>query len=136
MDITCALETGLTAEEYIECVSQSKLGETRPLGNPERVQAYLDNSNVTITARANDGTLLGIFRGMSDWHWVCYCADLAVAEPYQGQGIGKLLMQKAVEVLGPGIGITLFALPGAEGFYQAIGMEDAKGFFRDRSIST
>lgn len=136
MAVTCALETGLTAEDYIECVSLSALGPTRPLSNPDRVQAYLDNSNVTITARDDDGTLLGVFRGMSDWHWVCYCAGLAVAEPWQGRGIGRQLMEKAFEILGPGIGVTLFSLPDARPFYSAIGMvEPEAAFFHDRTIS-
>ncbi|MEO5806809.1 GNAT family N-acetyltransferase [Devosia sp.] len=137
MSIICAQETGLAAEEYIHCVSQSALGPTRPLGNPERVQAYLDNSPLVITARTAQGDLAGVFRGVTDWHWVCYCADLAVAEPYQDQGIGKQLMAKAVEILGPGIGITLFSLPGAKGFYQSIGLEQTDdAFFHNRTIST
>jgi ribosomal protein S18 acetylase RimI-like enzyme len=134
MTITFAQETGLTAEEYIECVSQSELGTIRPLGNPERVQAYLENSNLVITARDTDGTLVGLFRGMTDWHWVCYCADLGVAETHQGQGIGKALMDKATEILGPGCTITLLSVPGAESFYQKIGMKQTSAaYYRDRT---
>ena len=134
MAIICAQETGLTAEEYIFCVSQSTLGPTRPLGNPERIQAMLDNSNLVISARHSDGTLAGLFRGTTDWHWICYCADLAVAEPFQGQGIGKALMNKASEILGAGVTVTLLSLPGAEGFYRAIGLEQTSAaFYRDRT---
>ncbi len=134
MSIIYALETGLTAEEYIACVGQSALGPTRPLGNAERVQAYLDNSNITVTARSADGTLVGVFRGTTDWHWVCYCADLAVAEGNQGKGIGKALMDKAAEILGPGVTIALLSLPGAEGFYRAIGLtQSSAAFYRDRT---
>ena len=134
MAVICAQETGLTAEEYIACVSQSALGPTRPLGNPERVQAYLDNSNLVVTARDPDGTLVGVFRGTTDWHWVCYCADLAVAETHQGQGIGTALMDKATEILGPVSSIILLSLPDAQGFYKALGLTQTDAaFYRDRT---
>ena len=134
MSITCAQETGLTAEEYTACLSQSALGPTRPHGNSERVQAYLDSSNIVITARDTDGSLVGVFRGVTDWHWICYCADLAVAEGHQGRGIGGTLMDKATEILGPGCTIALLSLPGAEGFYQKIGLtQTSAAFYRDRT---
>ena len=137
MAVVCAQETGLTAEEYIACVGQSALGPTRPLANIERVQAILDGSNLVVTARDTDGVLVGIFRGMTDWHWVCYCADMAVAETHQGQGIGRIMMDKAAEILGPGCSIILLALPGAEGFYKAIGLTPTnQGFYRDRTHRT
>lgn len=134
MSIICAQETGLTAEEYIGCVGQSTLGPNRPLANAERLQAMLDNSNLVVTARTAEGTLVGIFRGMTDWNWVCYCADLAVAETHQRQGIGKTLMDKAVEILGPGCSIALLAMAGSEDFYRGIGMAATpSGFYRDRT---
>jgi GNAT superfamily N-acetyltransferase len=137
MSIVYAQETGLSAEEYIACVGQSTLGPTRPLSNTERVQAYLDNSNLTVSARSENGVLLGLFRATTDWHWVCYCADLAVVEAYQGKGIGQSLMDKAAEILGPGVTITLLSLPGAEGFYRKIGLTQTNAaFYRDRSVRT
>jgi len=134
MSLICAQESGLTAEEYIACVGQSALGPTRPLGNTERVQAMLENSNLVVTARDEGGRLVGLFRAMTDWNWVCYCADMAVVEASQGQGVGKTLMDKATEILGPGVSIILLALPGAEGFYQKIGLTQTQaGFYRDRT---
>ena len=134
MSISCAQDTGLSAAEYVSCVGQSTLGPTRPLANTARVQAFLDASNLVITARDNDGTLVGLFRGMTDWHWVSYCADLAVVESHQGQGIGGLLMDKAAAILGPGVSIILLSLPGAQGFYQKIGLTQTDAaFYRDRT---
>jgi GNAT superfamily N-acetyltransferase len=137
VSVICAQETGLTAEEYVACVGQSKLGPTRPLGNTERVQAMLDNSSIVVTARDDGGRLLGLFRGMTDWSWVCYCADMAVVETAQGQGIGKTLMETAGQILGPGCSIVLLVLPGAEGFYQKIGLTQTRAaFYRDRTHRT
>ena len=135
--IICAQETGLTAEEYIACVGQSALGAARPLGNTERVQAMLDNSNLVITARDENGRLVGLSRSITDWNWNCYCADMAVVESSQGQGIGKTLMDKASEILGPGVSIIVLALPGAEGFYSKLGLTHTDaGFYRDRTHRT
>jgi GNAT superfamily N-acetyltransferase len=134
MSLICAQETGLTAEEYIACVGQSALGPTRPLGNTERVQAMLDNSSLVVTARDEGGRLVGLFRAMTDWSWVCYCADMAVVEASQGQGAGRMLMDKATEILGPGVSIILLAMPGAEGFYRKVGLTQTQaGFYRDRT---
>ena len=135
--IICSQETGLTAEEYIACVGQSALGAARPLGNTERVQAMLDNSNLVITARDDNGRLVGLSRSITDWNWNCYCADMAVVESSQGQGIGKTLMDKASEILGPGVSIIVLALPGAEGFYSKLGLTHTDaGFYRDRTHRT
>ena len=63
--------------------------------------------------------------------------DMAVVESSQGQGIGARLMDKASEILGPGCTITLLALPGAEGFYQKIGLtQTSAAFYRDRTHRT
>lgn len=134
MSIVYAQETGLTAEEYIWCVSQTTLGPTRPLGNPDRVQAYLDNSNLVVSARDSDGTLVGLFRAMTDWAWVCYCADLAVLEDRQGQGIGTALIDTASKILGNGVTITLLSMPGAVDFYTRIGLtQTGNAFYKDRT---
>jgi len=134
MPITYDQEQTLTAADYIACVGRTTLGPARPLGNPIRVQQILDNSPIIVTARDEDGSLLGVFRGMTDWHWVCYCADLAVVEGQQGKGIGKALMDKAAEILGPRVAITLLAKPDAEGFYRAIGMtQPMAAFLRPRT---
>ena len=46
-------------------------------------------------------------------------------------------MDKATEILGPGCTIALLALPGAEGFYKAIGLtQTSAAFYRDRTHRT
>ncbi len=132
MTITFAQETGLTAEEYIACVGQTTLGASRPLASAERVQDMLDESDLVVTARTSDGTLLGLARTITDWHWVAYCMDLAVVETQQGSGIGKALLDETARILGPGVGIALLPLPGVEGFYRHIGMADHPALWRKR----
>lgn len=132
MTIRYAREQGLTAADYIACVGQTALGASRPLGNPGRIQTMIDASDLLVTARDADGTLLGLSRTLTDWNWVAYCADLAVIEGRQGAGIGKALLEETAAILGPKVGLSLLPLPGAEGFYRRIGMAEYPAFWRAR----
>lgn len=132
--ITYAREDRLTAADYIACVGATTLGQGRPLANPDRVQAMLDNTDLLVTARAADGSLLGLFRAVTDWHWACYCIDLAVIEGQQGKHIGQTLLDIAADLLGPKVSIVLLSKPDAEGFYRHIGMaEPMAAFMRPRT---
>ncbi len=102
MAIRYQREEGLAAAEYIACVGQTTLGAGRPIGNPERVQAMIDESDLVVTARNADGLLVGLSRTITDWHWVAYCMDLAVVEGQQGGGVGKALLDETVRILGKG----------------------------------
>ena len=132
--ITYAREDGLTAADYIACVGATSLGQGRPLANTDRIQAMLDNADLVVTARDADGSLLGLFRAVTDWHWVCYCIDLAVVEGQQGKHIGQTLLDTATALLGPKVSIVLLSKPNAEGFYRHIGMvEPTAAFMRPRT---
>ena len=132
-----ARETGLTAAEYVACVGATTLAAGRPLGNPARLQAMLDNTDLLVTARDDAGSLLGLFRAITDWHWVCYCIDLAVVQDQQGRHIGQTLLDTAAELLGPRVAIVLLSKPDAEGFYRHIGMtEPMAAFMRPRTDRT
>lgn len=132
MAIEYAREDNLSASDYIECLSKTTLGRVRPISDPGRVQSILDNSSLVVTAREG-GRILGLCRCLTDWHWVCYCADMAVVDEQQGGGIGQAMLLRVEQILGPRVGIALLSLPGAEGFYRRIGMEEPAGFWRDRS---
>ena len=134
MPITYARENTLSAQDYIACLGATTLGEARPLGNPERVTQMLAGTDLLVTARDETGALLGLFRAVTDWHWVCYCIDLVVVGGQQGQGIGKSLLDTAAEILGPRVGIVLLSMPEAEGFYRHIGMaQPMHAFMRPRT---
>jgi GNAT superfamily N-acetyltransferase len=131
--IVYARETDLSSADYIAVVGETYMRDSRPIGNPSRVDEMLSGSNFVVTAREADGTIVGLARGMNDGAWVCYCADLAVRESYQGKGIGKALLDKMAELLGPRVGIALIAYPEAAKFYRKIGLDEYPGFFRERN---
>jgi ribosomal protein S18 acetylase RimI-like enzyme len=132
-----ASEPALDVGEFRRVLVESGLGKVRPVDDETRLQAMLTNANLVLTARLNrpDRHLVGIARGMSDFSWVCYIADLAVSSAAQGLGVGKGLMDEARRRLGPSVAISLISMPDAVGFYERIGMtrmSDAFWFSRKR----
>jgi GNAT superfamily N-acetyltransferase len=133
MPITYAREQTLSVDDYVAVLAQTTMHDHRPLTNTARIRAMLDGANFIVTARDDDGTLVGLARCICDFAWVCYCAELAVRDTHQGQGIGRAILDKCAQLLGPGIGIALMAEPEAVGFYERIGMSRHPGFFRPRT---
>jgi ribosomal protein S18 acetylase RimI-like enzyme len=135
MTVIYAQEQGLTAEDYVAVVSETTMRNVRPLANPARVAQMLAGSNLIATARDADGIILGLARCMSDTAWICYCSDLAVKESAQGRGVGRGLLDKCTELLGPRIGLVLVSYPESASFYDGIGMERAQAHYRARTDS-
>lgn len=134
MVITYARETDLTAAEFISLLADTTLASKRPLHNVARIEKMLRGANFVVTARDESGRLVGVARCISDFEWICYCAELAVRQSHQGHGIGKALLIEAKQMLGPGICLTLNAEPDAAAFYEHIGMSQYQAFFLPREI--
>lgn len=132
-EIVYAREATLSVDDYVAVIGETFMRDSRPIGSPDRVAQMLAGSNFIVTARDPDGTILGLARCMNDGAWVCYCADLAVRESLQGRGIGKALLDKMAELLGPRVGIALIAYPEAAPFYRRIGLDEYPAFFRERT---
>ncbi len=84
MTITYARELGLAAADYILVLGNTTMRSRRPLANPARIQKMLDGANFIVSAR-EDGELVGLARCITDFAWICYCAELAVREDHQGK---------------------------------------------------
>ncbi|PSK99917.1 putative GNAT superfamily acetyltransferase [Murinocardiopsis flavida] len=59
-----------------------------------RVRRALANSHTVLTARDDNGRLLGLGRTVSDDEFVCYVQELLVTADAQGQGIGRRLLDR------------------------------------------
>jgi GNAT superfamily N-acetyltransferase len=118
--------------EFIDVLERSTLAERRPVSDPERIQAMLDNANVLITAWDGD-KLIGISRAISDRVYCTYLSDLAVDVAYQKSGIGKKLIEITHEVAGLETNLILLAAPAAVNYYPKIGMEQFSNCFLFRS---
>jgi predicted N-acetyltransferase YhbS len=80
------------------------------------------NANLTVSAWKGD-TLVGLCRCLSDFAYVTYIADLAVAKDYQKSGIGKELIARTQDASGEGVKIVLLSAPSANDYYPHIGFE-------------
>ena len=68
-------------------------GLNRPADDPARLRCMFDHADLTVGAY--DGSrLIGYARALSDRAWACYLADLAVTETYQGQGVGRAMVDR------------------------------------------
>jgi ribosomal protein S18 acetylase RimI-like enzyme len=122
--VVYAREPAVEVAEFRRVLEESGLGAIRPVGDEERLRQMIAAANFIVTARLEDGTLVGVGRGMTDFSWCCYLSDLAVSKNAQGLGIGKGLLDEARRVLGPRVSLILVSVPDAVGFYQRAGMTD------------
>ncbi len=110
----------LTADQFIDLLSRTSLGERRPLDDYECMKGMVENASLTITAWQGD-TLVGVARSVTDFYFACYVSDLAVDEAVQSSGIGKTLLSETQKYLGKHCMITLIAAPKAMAYYPKIG---------------
>jgi len=89
-------------------------------GSLLRSAHMVSNSNLTVSAWQN-GSLVGVARSVTDFHYACYLSDLAVSKEHQKSGIGKQLQILTQEQLGPQCKLMLIAAPAANQYYEHIG---------------
>ena len=120
MEIEYKINKKITAEQFIDLLNRSTLGQRRPVDDKQCIQGMIENSNLIVTAWIKD-QLIGIARCVTDFHYCCYLSDLAVDSAYQKDGIGKQLQIKTQDQLGPKCKLILIAAPDANSYYRHIG---------------
>lgn len=120
----------ISAEDFRGILNSSGLGARRPVDDLPRLQAMIDHADLIVTARTGEsGRIVRVARSLTDWSYACYLSDLAVAAAYQGQGIGKRLIEETRRHIGPKAMCLLVSAPGSVGFYDKIGMPRIDGAF-------
>ena len=109
----------LDLAEVVAVYESSGLGERRPIGDRDRFAAMVRHANLVVTCRIA-GELVGIARSVSDFAYVTYLSDIAVAGPHQRAGIGRALID-ATRREAPGAKIVLLSAPAATGYYPRLG---------------
>ena len=117
--IVIQLEQHVSLEEFQQILLQSGLSKRRPMGQPQFLERMISGANLLVTAREN-GKLVGLLRGLSDFCYRTFVADLAVAQSHQRRGIGKQLLARCRQ-LAPEARILLLSAEDAVPFYQKIG---------------
>jgi len=125
MSIEYKVNIPVTANEFIELLRESTLGERRPIEDRECMEGMVKNSNLMVTAWDGE-KLIGIARSLTDFHYACYLSDLAVHKKYQRNGVGKKLQKVTQEQLGQNCHLILLAAPAASSYYEHIGFTSNK----------
>lgn len=114
----------------------SHLYEIAPLGmkSVEYLKTAIGNSMYKCFV-FNDSKIVGVGRAIADGVDCAYLCDIAVHPEFQGQGIGKAIVNKLIELSKGHKKIILYANPGREPFYEKIGfrpMTTAMAIFQDQ----
>ena len=123
MPIAYKTEPGLSSAEFIDLLHRSTLAARRPVDDAATIAAMLANASIVLTARSDDGLLVGVSRAISDFAYCTYLSDLAVDRAYQGKGIGRELIRRTHEEAGLNTTLILLAAPDARSYYPHIGMQ-------------
>lgn len=120
------LEERISAEEYIDFLKRTDLGSQYPKERfSERIEKLVKTVSISLVARNECGTVVGVLFGLTDFAYWLYITDLGVDRAYIGQGIGRQLMNTAHEIAGgeKDIAVYLIANENATGFYEKLGMK-------------
>lgn len=116
----------ITAEEYIDFLKRTDLGSQYPKERfYDRIAKLVSSVSISLVARNECGTVVGVLFGLTDFSYWLYVTDLGVDKAYTGQGIGRQLMKTAHEIAGgeKDIAVYLIANENAVGFYEKLGMK-------------
>ena len=122
-------EQRVSAAEYIDFLKRTNLGSQYPKERfEERIEKLVRNVSISLVAKNEEGTIVGVLFGLTDFAYWLYVTDLGVDHRYEGQGIGRKLMKTAHEIAGgeKDIAVYLIANDQAVPFYEKIGMEKAE----------
>ncbi|MBQ3796740.1 MAG: GNAT family N-acetyltransferase [Butyrivibrio sp.] len=115
----------ISAEEYMEL--RRKVGWCEfPL---EEAQAGIDNAYMVKCVR-NNAKAIGVVRLLWDGGYIAFLSDVIVDPEYQGQGIGRMLVETCIDRIkadakpGYKVKMCLMAAKGKEPFYKKFGFDE------------
>ena len=119
-------EERLSSSEYIDFLKRTDLGSQYPKERfYERIEKLVKNVSISLVARNENGLIVGVLFGLTDFCYWLYITDLGVDRNYERQGIGSKLIKKAHEIAGgeKDIAVYLIANENAIPFYEKLGMK-------------
>lgn len=126
MAITYKKEERISADEYIDFLKRTNLGSQYPKERfYERIGKLVNNVSISLIARNEENKIIGALFGLTDYCYWLYVTDLGVDREYEGQGIGRKLMETAHIIAGgeKDIAVYLIADENAIPFYEKLGMK-------------
>ena len=119
-------EEYISAREYIDFLKRTDLGSQYPKERfKERIQKLVKKVSISLVARNDEGMIVGVLFGLTDFCYWLYITDLGVDRNYERRGIATRLMKEAHERAGgeKDIAVYLIANENAVPFYQKLGMK-------------
>ena len=119
-------EERISVEEYINFLKRTDLGAQYPKERfEERISRLVKNVSISLVARNENGLVVGVLFGLTDFCYWLYITDLGVDRIYERHGIGKQLMKTAHKLAGgeKDIAVYLIANENAIPFYEKLGMK-------------
>ena len=116
----------LTPEEYIEFLRHTDLGHQYPKERFEnRIATLVEKTAISLTARNEDGLLVGVLFAITDFSYWMFLTDLGIRREYVKRGIGKALVKRAIEEAGGLENIIVYTCANDKAipFYKKLGME-------------
>ena len=118
-------EERLTPEAYIDFLRRTDLGSQYPAERfHERIATLLQRASVSLTARDEQGSLIGVSLGVTDFAYWLFLTDLGVVREWTGRGVGRALVREMHRIAGGEDEIIMYtcANENATGFYEKLGM--------------
>ena len=115
----------LTAAEYVEFLTRTDLGSQYPKERfRPRIAKLVKNASISLVARNDERKIVGVCFAITDFAYWMFITDLGVDRDYERRGIGRRLMEQALEAAGGEKDIIVYTLPNenAVGFYEKFGM--------------
>lgn len=122
------VEERISPEDYIDFLKRTDLGSQYPRERfEERIPKLVKNVSISLLAKNEEGLVVGVLFGLTDFSYWLYVTDLGVDRNYERQGIATRLMKKAHEIAGgeKDIAVYLIANENAVPFYEKLGMKFA-----------
>ncbi|MCV2358264.1 GNAT family N-acetyltransferase [Paucibacter sp. TC2R-5] len=115
-----------TQVEGLDWLALAEVFERAPLGtrDPATLELSFRNSQSRCFVYA-DGRIIGAGRALSDGVLWCVIFDVVLLPEYQGQGLGRAIMDSLAEQAGAAQ-VMLYAAPGKEAFYAKLGFKMMK----------
>ena len=94
-------EERLTPDSYIGFLRRTDLGSQYPKERfHERIATLLEKASISLTARDEEGCLIGVALGITDFAYWLFITDLGVVREWTGRGVGRALVERLHQVAG------------------------------------
>ena len=118
-------EERLSASDYIDFLKKTDLGSQYPKERfDKRIATLVKKTSISLTARNENGELIGVCFGITDFAYWLFITDLGVVRECVGQGVGKALVKRLHELAGGEKDIIMYTCVNEKAvpFYEKIGM--------------